>query len=137
MNENVQDEMDRIKNIDEPTDSEIESESSMEDMILWTGGFIESVDIKGKLTAGEKIYFNDEVGSCRLRICGFSEEQQEKLRRLKYLDITITKNTPDVNSPDEFFNNCKQFFSISILSCEDLLSMFEIDDDFEDYEDED
>ena len=103
MNENVQDEMDRIKNIDEPTDSEIESESSMEDMIFGTGRYIESVDIRGKLTAGDKIYFNDEMGSCRLRICGFSEEQQEKLSRLEYLDITISKNTPDVNYPDEFF----------------------------------
>ena len=103
MNENVQDEMNRSKNSDELTDSEIECESSMEDMIFRTGGYIESVDIRGKLTAGEKIYFNDEVGSCRLRICGFSKEQQEKLRQLKYLDITITENTPDVNSPDEFY----------------------------------
>ena len=103
MNENLQDDMNRNKNNDELTLEVFECESSMEDMILWTGGFIESVDIKGKLTTGEKIYFNDEVGSCRLRICGFSKEQQEKLRQLKYLDITITENTPDVNSPDEFY----------------------------------
>ena len=100
MNENVQDEMDRSKNNDELTDSVIECQCSIDDMILGAG---ESMDIKGKLTAGEKIYFNDEMGSCLLRICGFSEEQQEKLRQLKYLDITITKNTPDINSPDEFF----------------------------------
>jgi len=99
----MKDDMNRNKNNDELTLEVFECESSMEDMILWTGGFIESVDIKGKLTTGEKIYFNDEVGRCRLRICGFSEEQQEKLSQLEYLDITITKNTPDVNSPDEFF----------------------------------
>jgi len=103
MNENVQDEMDRSKNNDEPTGPVIECQSSMDDMIFETGRYIESVDIKGKLTTGEKIYFNDEMGSCLLRICGFSEEQQEKLRQLKYLDITITENTPDVNYPDEFF----------------------------------
>ena len=103
MNENLQDDMNRNKNNDELTLEVFECESSMEDMILWTGGFIESVDIKGKLTTGEKIYFNDEVGRCRLRICGFSEEQQEKLSQLEFLDITITKNTPNADFPDEFF----------------------------------
>ena len=103
MNENVQDEMNRSKNSDELTDSEIECESSMEDMIFGTGRYIESVDIRGKLTAGEKIYFNDEMGGCRLRICGFSEEQREKLSQLEFLDINITKNTPNADFPDEFF----------------------------------
>ena len=104
MNENLQDEMDRSKNSKVLTCPVIKSKYSIEEvldnLIFGTG---ESIDIRGKLTAGEKIYFNDEVGSCRLRICGFSKEQQEKLRQLKYLDITITENTPDVNSPDEFF----------------------------------
>lgn len=100
MNENVQDEMNRTKNNDVRTDSVIECQSSMDDKIFGTGEYI---DIEGKLTAGEKIYFNDEVGRCRLRICGFSEEQQEKLSQLEYLDITITENTPITDSTDKFF----------------------------------
>ena len=91
MNENLQDEMDKSKNSKVLTDSEIECESSMEDMIFGTGRYIESVDIRGKLTAGEKIYFNDEMGGCRLRICGFSEEQMA--RAYNGTDVTLNNTS--------------------------------------------
>ena len=46
-------------------------------------------NIKGILTLGEKIWFNDDL-RCRLRICGWTKEQQEKLKNAKFVDLTIT-----------------------------------------------
>ncbi len=48
-------------------------------------------NIRGILVLGEKIWFNDDL-RCRLRICGFSKEQQEKLRKAKLIDLTLTDN---------------------------------------------
>ncbi len=45
--------------------------------------------IKGELIFGEKIWFNDDL-RCRLRICGWTGEQIEKLRRAKFVDLTLT-----------------------------------------------
>ena len=46
-------------------------------------------NVKGVLTLGEKIWFNDDL-RCRLRICGWTKEQQEKLKNAKFVDLTIT-----------------------------------------------
>lgn len=46
-------------------------------------------NVKGILTLGEKIWFNDDL-RCRLRICGWTKEQQEKLKNAKFIDITLT-----------------------------------------------
>lgn len=51
-------------------------------------------DIKGVLILGDKIWFNDDL-RCRLRICGWSKEQQEKLRRSKYVDLTLINPKED------------------------------------------
>ncbi len=45
--------------------------------------------IRGDLIFGEKIWFNDDLG-CRLRICGFTREQIERLRTAKFVDLTLT-----------------------------------------------
>ena len=45
--------------------------------------------VKGVLTLGEKIWFNDDL-RCRLRICGWTKEQQEKLKNAKFVDLTLT-----------------------------------------------
>lgn len=56
-------------------------------------------NIRGMLTLGEKIWFNDDV-RCRLRICGFSREDIKRLRSAKFVDLTITdykdENVPGV-----------------------------------------
>lgn len=46
-------------------------------------------NFKGVLTLGEKIWFNDDL-RCRLRICGWTKEQQEKLKNAKFIDLTLT-----------------------------------------------
>jgi hypothetical protein len=46
-------------------------------------------NVKGVLTLGEKIWFNDDL-RCRLRICGWTKEQQEKLKNAKFVDLTLT-----------------------------------------------
>lgn len=46
-------------------------------------------NVKGILTLGEKIWFNDDL-RCRLRICGWTKEQQEKLKNAKFIDLTLT-----------------------------------------------
>lgn len=46
-------------------------------------------NIKGVLTLGEKVWFNDDL-RCRLRICGWTKEQQEKLKNARFIDLTIT-----------------------------------------------
>lgn len=46
-------------------------------------------NIRGELILGEKVWFNDDL-RCRLRICGFTKEQIEKLRTAKLVDITLT-----------------------------------------------
>jgi hypothetical protein len=43
----------------------------------------------GELILGEKIWFNDDLG-CRLRICGFTQEQIKKLRTAKFVDLVLT-----------------------------------------------
>ncbi len=45
--------------------------------------------IKGELILGEKIWFNDDL-RCRLRICGWTNEQVEMLRTAKFVDLTLT-----------------------------------------------
>ncbi len=45
--------------------------------------------IQGDLILGDKVWFNDDLG-CRLRICGFTREQVERLRNAKFVDITLT-----------------------------------------------
>lgn len=45
--------------------------------------------IEGILTLGEKIWFNDDT-RCRLRICGFTKKEIEKLRDAIFIDLTIT-----------------------------------------------
>ena len=54
-------------------------------------------NVKGILTLGEKIWFNDDL-RCRLRICGWTKEQQEKLKNAKFVDLTIT-NFKDEETP--------------------------------------
>ena len=51
-------------------------------------------NVKGVLTLGEKIWFNDDL-RCRLRICGWTKEQQEKLRGAKLVDLTLTNPRED------------------------------------------
>ena len=46
-------------------------------------------NVKGVLTLGEKVWFNDDL-RCRLRICGWTKEQQEKLKNAKFIDLTLT-----------------------------------------------
>jgi hypothetical protein len=45
--------------------------------------------IQGRLIFGEKIWFNDDL-RCRLRICGFTQEQIKELKTAKYVDLTLT-----------------------------------------------
>lgn len=45
--------------------------------------------VKGELIFGEKIWFNDDL-RCRLRICGWTNEQVEMLRTAKFVDLTLT-----------------------------------------------
>lgn len=56
------------------------------------------LNIRGELILGEKIWFNDDL-RCRLRICGFTKEQQEKLRNAKFIDMTLI-NPKDDNTSD-------------------------------------
>lgn len=60
---------------------------------------LSDTNVKGVLTLGEKIWFNDDL-RCRLRICGWTKEQQEKLKNAKFVDLTITdfkdEDTPGV-----------------------------------------
>ena len=49
----------------------------------------EDQNIKGELILGEKIWFNDDL-RCRLRICGWTKEQIEKLKVAKFVDLTLT-----------------------------------------------
>lgn len=51
-------------------------------------------NVKGVLTLGEKIWFNDDL-RCRLRICGWTREQQEKLRGAKLVDLTLINHRDD------------------------------------------
>ncbi len=51
-------------------------------------------NVKGVLTLGEKIWFNDDI-RCRLRICGWTKEQQEKLRGAKLVDLTLINPRDD------------------------------------------
>lgn len=46
-------------------------------------------NIRGELIFGEKIWFNDDL-RCRLRICGFTQEQVKELRTAKFVDLTLT-----------------------------------------------
>lgn len=50
--------------------------------------------IKGILTIGDKIWFNDDV-RCRFRMCGFSQEQIKMLEKAKFVDITIMEHLDD------------------------------------------
>ena len=52
------------------------------------------MDVKGVLTLGEKIWFNDDI-RCRLRICGWTKEQQKKLRGAKFVDLTLINHRED------------------------------------------
>lgn len=51
----------------------------------------DSIDqtVQGKLIFGEKIWFNDDL-RCRLRICGFTQEQIKALRTSKFVDLVLT-----------------------------------------------
>lgn len=51
-------------------------------------------NVKGVLILGEKIWFNDDI-RCRLRICGWTREQQEKLRGAKLVDLTLINHRDD------------------------------------------
>ena len=51
-------------------------------------------NVKGVLTLGEKIWFKDDL-RCRLRICGWTREQQEKLRGAKLVDLTLINHRDD------------------------------------------
>jgi hypothetical protein len=51
-------------------------------------------NVKGVLTLGEKIWFNDDL-RCRLRICGWTKEQQEKLKNAKLVDLTLINPRDD------------------------------------------
>ena len=50
---------------------------------------ISDKNVKGVLTLGEKIWFNDDL-RCRLMICGWTKEQQEKFKNAKLIDLTLT-----------------------------------------------
>ena len=50
---------------------------------------MEDQNIKGELILGDKIWFNDDL-RCRLRICGWTKEQIEKLKTAKFVDLTLT-----------------------------------------------
>src|SRR3990167_5425863 len=45
--------------------------------------------VNGQLILGEKIWFNDEM-RCRLRICGFTQDQIKKIRTSRFVDLTLT-----------------------------------------------
>ncbi len=50
----------------------------------------------GILEIENKIWFNDaETNSCRLRLCGFTKKQIEKLKEAEFIDITLTKIDED------------------------------------------
>jgi len=49
----------------------------------------EDIEVNGRLILGEKIWFNDDL-RCRLRVCGFSRDQQDALRNARFVDLTIT-----------------------------------------------
>lgn len=57
----------------------------------------EDIEVNGRLILGEKIWFNDDL-RCRLRVCGFSREQQDALRNARFVDLTIT-NYKDEDTP--------------------------------------
>lgn len=63
------------------------------------------LNIKGELILGEKIWFNDDL-RCRLRICGFTKEQQEKIRNAKFIDMTLV-NSKDDNTSDVYVHISK------------------------------
>lgn len=52
------------------------------------------IDIRGRLTIADKIWFSDDV-RCRFRMCGFSKEQIKKLEMAKLVDISITEHFDD------------------------------------------
>jgi hypothetical protein len=45
--------------------------------------------VSGELMLGEKIWFKDDL-RCRLRICGFTQEQIKDLRTAKFVDLILT-----------------------------------------------
>lgn len=49
------------------------------------------MDINGKLTIDEKIWFNDSY-RCRLRICGFTKEQIKSMEKSSFIDISLIQN---------------------------------------------
>lgn len=69
-------------------------------------------NVKGVLILGEKIWFNDDL-RCRLRICGWTKEQQEKLRGAKLVDLTLI-NPRDDGTADvlihmsQFIDKCRE-----------------------------
>lgn len=63
------------------------------------------LNIKGELILGEKIWFNDDL-RCRLRICGFTKEQQEKIRNAKFIDMTLVNSKED-NTSDVYVHISK------------------------------
>lgn len=50
--------------------------------------------VRGVLVLGDKIWFNDDL-RCRLRICGWTKEQQEKLRKSRLVDLTLINHGED------------------------------------------
>lgn len=50
--------------------------------------------VRGELIFGDKIWFNDDL-RCRLRICGFTQEQVKELKTAKFVDLTLTDFADD------------------------------------------
>ena len=48
-------------------------------------------DIDGALSIADKIWFNDKY-RCRLRICGFTKEQIEQMKKSHFIDISLIQN---------------------------------------------
>ena len=65
------------------------STRTREGMMAKSENMLADQTINGMLTFGEKIWFNDDL-RCRLRICGWTRDQIEKLRTAKFVDLTIT-----------------------------------------------
>jgi len=57
--------------------------------VISSGDEISDQTVNGQLILGEKIWFNDEM-RCRLRICGFTQDQIKKIRTSRFVDLTLT-----------------------------------------------
>ena len=88
-------EMEKIKEEMEKREEEMEKrEEEMEKREEKGCELSPDINVEGKLTIGEKVWFNDPL-RCRLRICGWTKKQIQKLRRSKLIDLTLINHKED------------------------------------------